>query len=568
MDIVPVYSLKPGMSADVSANNRFVRINGQDGVELFNLFPSPGEPMNAEIGQQVGVEFSRLVEIPQDARKRVGIARADIKPDDEFSRDALMLIRKGIPYETNLVFENQGASRGSDIEVVITRVLQDRENVLSTIALLYIRDEEVIGEDENIVAVLDVLGFSETMSTESLDDIENKLVNGLIGALSFTQMYSGGLLLNDSQGNLCTPKLAVQIERGIMSDTIVLYPKKHSSTPFWSLVEAVSITLDMAQELGWLLRGAIDVDSFRVVDEHAVFIGKALLNAHRLEQAQEWSGCILSEGVQSRFPAEVSEMKRKGIVVDFEVPFKKPPAKVVARNYPAVNWCYFETGWGNLRIPRLEAKLATAPREARRKISETLMFAHSMQSRGLFSTGHIRMTMLDSESEADNDRKRVGGAFSRPVSRDGETTEPLHWTNGISPVHILIYEDFTMSSRGICASLTDLDIGAIVACTNEGARDALRRFPGIKLYVSDHHSEVGGGLAVIGLERIDGCLFQRDYLKKNHSRIPSVLLVSDPNGGLAKGFRRAGGNYVVDCSNKTAKDIARTLKNIMHHGRS
>ena len=234
MDIIPIYSLKPSISADVSSDNRFLRVNGQDGVELFNLFPSPGEPMNVEISQQVGMKFSRLVNIPQDANKPLGIARADIKPDDNFGRDALMLIRKGIPYETSLVFDNQGASNGSDIRVIIMHVLQDHEDILSTIALLYIRDEELIGEEENIVAVLDILGFSKTMFTASLDDIENKLMKGLMGALSFTQIYSGGLLLNDSQGNLYTPNLAVQIEHGIISDTIVIYPEKHSSTPFWS----------------------------------------------------------------------------------------------------------------------------------------------------------------------------------------------------------------------------------------------------------------------------------------------------------------------------------------------
>ena len=333
-------------------------------------------------------------------------------------------------------------------------------------------------------------------------------------------------------------------------------------------MEAVSIILDMAQELDWLLRGAIDVDTFRVVKEHTVFIGKALVNAHRLEMAQEWSGCILSENVQSRFAADISAMRRKGLVVDFEVPFKKSLSKVTSKNYPAINWCYFETGWGNLRIPRLMAKLATAPKEAQRKISETLKFAQAMQSRGLFSTGHINMTMLGSDSKADNVPKIVESVFSRPDSKDSETTKSMHWTNGISPVQILIYEDFSMSSRSICASLVDLNIGAMVACTNEGAREALKQFPKIKLYVSDHHSEVGSSLEYIRLEPIDSCLFERDYVKKNHPSILSVLLVSDPNGGLAKGFRKAGGNYVIDCRNKAEKDIAHTLKNILHHGRS
>src|SRR5262249_46630731 len=151
-----------------------------------------------------------------------------------------------------------------------------------------------------------------------------------------------------------------------ISDTVVLYLRQKTYQPLQVMCEAVSLFMASALQMGWLFRGAIDIESFRADEHSRLFLGRALINAHELEMAQNWGGCILSVNASPRFPDEVLKMKSRGLLVDYTIPFK--PESGVTTRHAAVNWAHFALGDDDKRRSRLEAMLTSAPQRARAKV--------------------------------------------------------------------------------------------------------------------------------------------------------------------------------------------------------
>lgn len=144
------------------------------------------------------------------------------------------------------------------------------------------------------------------------------------------------------------------------------------------------------------------------------------------------------------------------------------------------------------------------------------------------------------------------------INRSKQDVEELNfWTNGISPVHILIYEDFPESSENICTFLTDMGIGVAVVIRKDEAKQALQEIPTIRMYVADHRPKVRKGLVNIGSIR-----FQPDVLNEEYPNVISTMLCLEPDDGPAKSFENSGG-YIIDARDKTEEDLAQALIEIL-----
>jgi len=243
-------------------------------------------------------------------------------------------------------------------------------------------------KDYSVVAVLDLLGFSQIMDEQSLDEIEKRYTKSLMSAVTLAGLSSIGAFVFDKDGRLDAGEDLWTISFGVFSDTVVIYPQRPAGPPLRTTCEAVALLVDAALQSDWLFRGGIDFGTFRALSDHNVYLGKALIGAHRLEGTQNWAGAVVSDEAQRQYPQEVKDMLGDGLLVKYPAPMKRR-FRVARQERVVVNWCYFDMRWRVDGRERLSGLLDSAPTAARSKVQATLQFHDEMQSRGSASLSQI-----------------------------------------------------------------------------------------------------------------------------------------------------------------------------------
>jgi hypothetical protein len=188
---------------------------------------------------------------------------------------------------------------------------------------------------QSMVAVCDILGFSKLVENRTLDEVVGGALGWLRKALHHsvhkrefpTEIPSREEFFGD-----------VHVGVAWFSDTILLYSREDSDEAVRNLILTV----------GWLLfetilggftriRSGISYGEVYIDDKDAVFVGKPIVEAYRLEQRQQWSGAALTERASERIPQQVRHGQYADWwVVPYEIPVKDDP---VLRTL-AVNWTW------------------------------------------------------------------------------------------------------------------------------------------------------------------------------------------------------------------------------------
>lgn len=240
--------------------------------------------------------------------------------------------------------------------------------------------------DENVVAVMDLLGLRDIIARESLDAIEQRYRRALSGSLALAGIASTGAVVFDESGDLDLGSDLWNVSFGIFSDTVVLYPKRFAETPLSSVCTAVALLIDVGLQAGWSFRGGIDFGSFHSLSDLEVYLGTAIVSAHELEASQDWVGCIVGDAAMNRFPEESKALMKSGLLVHYPVPLK-PPVNSPLSN--AVNWTCFDVGWNDSRESKLRAAFEEAPAEAKHKLTCALAFCQAMRAEGKTAASKI-----------------------------------------------------------------------------------------------------------------------------------------------------------------------------------
>ena len=196
-----------------------------------------------------------------------------------------------------------------------------------------------------------------------------------------------GAFVLDERGNLDMGEDLWSVSFGVFSDTVVLWPRRLVGS-LTDVCRVVAFLIDSAMLGDWLFRGAIEFGSFRALPEHNVYLGKGLVDAHRLEMSQDWCGAIIGAQAEEKYAVEVAEMKRKHLLVDYAVPIKSGRG-VIHKQCTTVNWCYYAVSRQPGRRARLVKLLAEAPEAAKPKLHETIAFHDQMVKAGLASLEQI-----------------------------------------------------------------------------------------------------------------------------------------------------------------------------------
>ncbi len=184
----------------------------------------------------------------------------------------------------------------------------------------------------------------------------------------------------------------------IVSDTLVLWTSDDSLNSFFGLVRTIGKLMNDSFAMGaFALRGAVSSGpiTFRygryptsVLNVQATVFGQPLVEASRLEKAQEWAGCIVARECMKKVfdnlgllspPLGPDDLEQARLLTKYEVPFAAAEQEASDPEYYAVIWPFFiPEGCQDPYRSEIERAFrgvsATISDRARRKMENTVRF--------------------------------------------------------------------------------------------------------------------------------------------------------------------------------------------------
>lgn len=170
---------------------------------------------------------------------------------------------------------------------------------------------------EKYVSFLDILGFSDMILDKDLEDIieKFKMVTGfMIPYSEFLDDWitAGNRSRKGSKKCFCFS----------FSDTFVLYTKDSSLESLNNIIIATFLLTRNLFAAGFPVRGALTKGEADYIPNTNHLIGKAIINAAKLEKQQEWFGVIISPDVLSKGDMNTLYEPVAQILTEYAVPFK------------------------------------------------------------------------------------------------------------------------------------------------------------------------------------------------------------------------------------------------------
>jgi len=391
--IQPLFHLDLGASVDLSQDTEVIRITLKNKTSFVSTWG--GREGTPEISAPTRpIRYESLFSVAESAPFGGLLCRVEFGPDDGVAQESFRLLQTGAGYVATIPLDELVPVKDRKRAVLqVLYVIKMVHGKTVTLGLITI-DEMILEQDENVVAVLDILGFTEimasTLSSQTMDDFEKLLVNTILSPSKFSASFlSSDALFFNEKNDLMLPEEGQALNCVFISDTIILYFNPTAPIDIKKMFGSVSLLVGMAVQMGWLLRGAIEVGSFRSVRDEKIYFGTALLKAHKLELAQEWGGCILGPDITKRFLREIEPLEQEGLLVEYPCPLKADARKDLPEAPRlAVNWAYYKHELGD-RKEALKKHLSKAPTTAKVKVENTIKFLEFLEKKGLVSAAHM-----------------------------------------------------------------------------------------------------------------------------------------------------------------------------------
>jgi hypothetical protein len=209
---------------------------------------------------------------------------------------------------------------------------------------------------EYVVALLDVLGFSERVKTHPLASLIAEYRQLLAAADSSSSISVYHLL-----EGIATDWV---IRRVVFSDSVLLWSKADAEGTLM-LLTACAQFVAQSGRIGWPVRGIVTVGEC-VIDEGAgLYVGDAIARAAELEKAQEWLGIGLDDRLVGHSTLGVVTEQHINFV-SYGVPTKAGKPAIHA----ALRWQSYDA-----RAAESVSRMMTlAPEKYRRKYEAALTF--------------------------------------------------------------------------------------------------------------------------------------------------------------------------------------------------
>jgi hypothetical protein len=197
-------------------------------------------------------------------------------------------------------------------------------------------------------AFLDILGFRELVKNNKHSDLVDLYKRVVNYQVEFYKQYT------EERAKAEKERLREYYEpNGLrlvnISDSIMLWTDNSREGALYEIVSAVKMIMSISMSVGIPLRGAIvkgDVEIMEQKDSLSI-IGRGLVHAYEMESSQQWSGCIIEEGiftflnslnrVVGNKTTNISLERADWLVRKHPVPFKKGNEEIT-RELFTVNW--------------------------------------------------------------------------------------------------------------------------------------------------------------------------------------------------------------------------------------
>lgn len=171
-----------------------------------------------------------------------------------------------------------------------------------------------------MVAVVDILGFSKLVKSKSLDRIVGN-ASYLLKALSSA--------INKENTPENTPTLSELRDQHYIgfawfSDTMLFYTLNDQEADYQNLIQTMSwLITHTVLDPEMRLRAGIAYGEFFCDAEKGIYVGKAIVDAYKLEKRQEWCGGALTESARGKISKEYWDGKfADWPIAEYDVPVK------------------------------------------------------------------------------------------------------------------------------------------------------------------------------------------------------------------------------------------------------
>ena len=184
-----------------------------------------------------------------------------------------------------------------------------------------------------LIAICDILGFSNLVRTQNLSKIRTEYFQYLKGSLELAMKRTN--YSNDSPVNTDL-KANDKLGFSWFSDTFLIYTLNDDEDSCLFLLQTIGLFIFMnMNNPNTRLRVGISYGDAIIDKSENIFIGIPIVEAHELEKKQKWSGGALTKAVEYRFGEYLNSLNPfESWVLKYDIPFEKK----ISENLFAINW--------------------------------------------------------------------------------------------------------------------------------------------------------------------------------------------------------------------------------------
>lgn len=189
--------------------------------------------------------------------------------------------------------------------------------------------------EKRLVAVCDILGFKKMVLSQDVQQL-------LDGDLSLFRCLVAFSVEQGEVPDLPPALKALREQHRVgfawFSDTVVIYARSDDDRSCNNVLETVGWLLFNTMWTQTRLRVGIAYGEFFADIINEIYVGRALVEAYELEQAQEWCGAALSESAAQRIATRNDYGELCEWVCEYQVPIKQEAKGKVSCSNLAVDW--------------------------------------------------------------------------------------------------------------------------------------------------------------------------------------------------------------------------------------
>lgn len=255
--------------------------------------------------------------------------------------------------------------------------------------------EVIFMSERRAVAFLDILGFRDLMSNNSIEEVAEKYSQMIKMTKAFNKDVHKVLLPDYSGPSLFASKVedGRWCIRKIFSDSVILVACDGHEESSLRLLIYVWRLSQSCLSMHMPFRGGIAYDEMFVDEDKEIFLGRALTKAYELERAQQWIGTAIHSDFEKAYPLIFNDPKRpylRNIFLKYPVPFKGGSVKKLH----TVNWRFnfiVEEGTRSLMPYSIDKGVIE-------KVENTLKYAKDVVQSGEVYLSHQPSTPIEVKS--------------------------------------------------------------------------------------------------------------------------------------------------------------------------